>query len=176
MRRYLVCWGVVLLLGVAALSGCGNSDSSSGSTSVSTTAKESAAAEAKIQGIEAETRDAELEAAEAKKEAALAAAKAERVAATQARKRTVEAQKAKAEAQQVAEEEALSEEESSEPPNVVGLKLPQAKAELIGAGFTVKAVNTDTVFGIVVPSHYTVCSQTTVGSSVVQVLAQKYGC
>src|SRR4051794_5440495 len=45
------------------------------------------------------------------------------------------------------------------PPDVVGLRLPEAKVQLQAAGYTVRAMNTDTTFGILVPSHYTVCTQ-----------------
>lgn len=62
------------------------------------------------------------------------------------------------------------------PPNVVGLRLPEAKVELKQAGFTVKATNTDTTLGILVPSHYTICKQSRPRGNVVVVLAQKYGC
>jgi hypothetical protein len=62
------------------------------------------------------------------------------------------------------------------PPNVVGERLPEAKVKLQEAGYTVKATNTDTTFGILVPSHYTICKQSPPQGNVVVVLAQKYGC
>ena len=62
------------------------------------------------------------------------------------------------------------------PPNVVGLRLPEAKVDLQQAGYTVRATNTDTTFGILVPSHYTICKQSPPRGNVVVVLAQKYGC
>jgi hypothetical protein len=65
---------------------------------------------------------------------------------------------------------------SKSPPNVVGLRLPEAKVQLQAAGYTVKAENTDTTFGIIVPSHYTICTQSPPRGNVVVVLAQKYGC
>jgi hypothetical protein len=62
------------------------------------------------------------------------------------------------------------------PPNVVGLKLPIANDRLRAAGWIPKPFNTDTLFGIVVPSHYTVCHQYKPIGRRVRLLAQKYGC
>lgn len=64
----------------------------------------------------------------------------------------------------------------SSPPNVVGLKLPVASERLRAAGWIPKPFNTDTLFGIVVPSHYTVCHQYKPIGKKVRLLAQKYGC
>jgi beta-lactam-binding protein with PASTA domain len=163
----------VLVLAVAAatmmvfLSACGSGGTTTvtaASTSAETTA-ESSATEKRIERVEKETEEAELEAVEAKREAAQQAVKAKRVAARRAASEKVE------------EPQATQEKEStSEPPDVVGMKLPEAKAELQSAGFHTVAVNTDTVFGIVVPSHYTVCEETPLGGNNVKVLAQKYGC
>lgn len=61
-------------------------------------------------------------------------------------------------------------------PDVVGLTLDVAEEELEEAGYEVRASNTDTTFGILVPSHYTVCTQDDPRGSTVRVLAQKYGC
>lgn len=62
------------------------------------------------------------------------------------------------------------------PPNVVGLPLPAAKQLLSQAGYKTVAKNTDTTFGIIVPSHYTICTQSKPRGDLVVVLAQKYGC
>jgi hypothetical protein len=43
-------------------------------------------------------------------------------------------------------------------------------------GYEAAASNTDTTFGIVVPSNYTVCTQDDARGSLVPLLAQKYGC
>lgn len=43
-------------------------------------------------------------------------------------------------------------------PNVKGLVLPDAKAQLEKAGFAA-SVKTDAVFGVLVESHYTVCKE-----------------
>lgn len=153
---------------MALLSTCGSDGATTvttANTSAETTA-ESSATEKRIEKVEQETEEAELEAAEAKKEAAQQAAKVKEAAARRAAA-------AKAEAAQATQE---NEESTSEPPDVVGMKLPEAKAELQSAGFHTVAVNTDTVFGIVVPSHYTVCEETPLGGNNVKVLAQKYGC
>jgi sRNA-binding protein len=66
--------------------------------------------------------------------------------------------------------------EPEEAPNTVGERLPQAREELERAGFEVKAENTDTSFGIIIESHYTICEQSDPADGVVRVLAQKYGC
>ncbi len=63
-----------------------------------------------------------------------------------------------------------------EPPNVLGLPLPAAKQMLQQAGYKTLAKNTDTTFGIIVPSHYTICNQGKPRGDIVVVLAQKYGC
>jgi hypothetical protein len=60
------------------------------------------------------------------------------------------------------------------PPNVVGLKLPSAEARL--RGWVPRPFNTDTLFGIVVKRHYTVCRQYKPTGRRVRLLAQKYGC
>jgi hypothetical protein len=62
------------------------------------------------------------------------------------------------------------------PPNVVGLRLPVASERLRAAGWNPKPFNTDTLFGIVVPSHYTVCHEYAPVGHNVRLLAQKYGC
>ncbi len=157
----------VLLAILGALFGliaCGSSDES-GTTSEASTAAESTAAEQRIERIEQETKEAELEAALAKKEAAQQAAKAKKAAAKRAVAAEVEADAA-----------ATEEEASSEPPNVIGMRLPEAESTLKAAGFQTQAENTDTTFGIVVRSHYTICTQSEPHGDVVTVLAQKYGC
>jgi hypothetical protein len=68
------------------------------------------------------------------------------------------------------------EQTASEPPNVVGLPLPEAKHRLRQAGYRTAANNTDTTFGIIVPENYTICSQGPPRGDLVVVLAQKYGC
>jgi hypothetical protein len=65
---------------------------------------------------------------------------------------------------------------SGSPPDVVGEKLPEAKAKLLAAGYQVKTRNTDTTFGIVIPTHYTICTESDPQGNTVTVLAQKYGC
>jgi len=67
-------------------------------------------------------------------------------------------------------------EPQGEPPNVVGLPLPQARRLLKEAGYRAAAKNTDTAFGIVVESNYTICTQGEPRRDLVPVLAQKYGC
>jgi hypothetical protein len=62
------------------------------------------------------------------------------------------------------------------PPNVVGLNLVVAEERLRSAGWIPRPFNTDTLFGIVVPSHYTVCHEYRPIGHKVRLLAQKYGC
>jgi hypothetical protein len=62
------------------------------------------------------------------------------------------------------------------PPNVVGLKLPVASERLRAAGWVPRPFNTDTILGIIVPSHYAVCHQYKPIGHKVRLLAQKYGC
>ena len=62
------------------------------------------------------------------------------------------------------------------PPNVVGLRLPLANERLRAAGWIPRPFNTDTILGIIVPSHYTVCKQYPPIGKRVRILAQKYGC
>lgn len=170
-------FGVAMAIAVTSivLAGCGGSNTTTVIEAVPEATTETAppspsAAEARIEKIEAETQEAELQAAEAKKEAAQAAARAKVVAAKHARQAA--AKKVVAEAQAEEEEEASS----SEPPDVIGMKLPEAEADLSSAGFHTVAENTDTEFGIVVKSHYTICEETPLGGDTVRVLAQKYGC
>jgi hypothetical protein len=67
-------------------------------------------------------------------------------------------------------------ERGGTPPRVVGMKLPAAEEELERHGWIPKPFNTDTILGIVVKSHYTVCKQYPPIGHKVRVLAQKYGC
>jgi hypothetical protein len=67
-------------------------------------------------------------------------------------------------------------EAKREPPNVVGLPLPAAEQVLSQAGYKAAATNTDTAFGIVVKSNYTICTEGPPRGNFVPVLAQKYGC
>lgn len=62
------------------------------------------------------------------------------------------------------------------PPNVVGLNLVVAEERLRSDGWIPRPFNTDTLFGIVVPSHYTVCHEYRPIGKKVRLLAQKYGC
>ena len=62
------------------------------------------------------------------------------------------------------------------PPNVVGLNLVVAEDRLRSAGWAPRPFNTDTLLGIVIPSHYTVCHQYRPIGTKVRILAQKYGC
>jgi hypothetical protein len=62
------------------------------------------------------------------------------------------------------------------PPRVVGMKLPAAEEELERHGWIPRPFNTDTVFGIVIKSHYTICKQYQPIGKKVRILAQKYGC
>lgn len=63
-----------------------------------------------------------------------------------------------------------------DPPDVVGLTLPEAKKQLKDAGFSADVSNTDTTLGIIVEENYTVCEQDDPSGDVVPILAQKYGC
>jgi hypothetical protein len=157
---------LVIVFASFGLVACGGSDESTTATEAGT-ALESSAPEKKIEKIEQETKEAELEAAVAKKEAAQQAVKAKRAAARQA---------ARAEAEKEEGAADTNEESSSEPPTVVGMRLPEAESALSAAGFETQAENTDTTFGIVVRSHYTICTQSEPRGDVVTVLAQKYGC
>jgi hypothetical protein len=64
----------------------------------------------------------------------------------------------------------------TDPPNTVGLPLPDAEALLKEAGFKPAVKNTDTAFGIINPNNYTICTQGKPRGNLVPVLAQKYGC
>lgn len=161
---------VLFVVGSSALSftACGSEDTGTTpeNSPPAATSEEASATEKRIEKIEAETKEAELEAALAKKEAAQEAAKARKVAAQRA------AAASAAESRSIAEES----EPSGEVPDVVGMRLPEAESTLSAAGYRTQAENTDTTFGIVVRSNYTVCTQSEPHGEVVTVLAQKYGC
>jgi hypothetical protein len=55
------------------------------------------------------------------------------------------------------------ESEPQAPPNVVGLPLPAGEHLLKEAGYKAAVSNTDTSFGIVIPSHFTICEQSEPG-------------
>lgn len=154
----------VLVVGflALALAACGSGESSTGEGSSTVGAAESA----EVEALRLEKEKAEFEAQKAQAEA--------RSKVREAKKQAAQASQQEA-TQSVAAEKA-PEPESGEVPDVVGLRLPQAEAALSAAGYRTEAENTDTVLGIVVPSHYTVCEQAEPQGSVVTVLAQKYGC
>lgn len=109
-------------------------------------------------------------AAEAKLEA-----KAERKAEAKAEHKAFAKAKRKAEVKREAEP-APEPEAASSPPNVVGDLLPEAEEVLSQAGFKAAPYNTDTAFGIIIKSHYTICKQFEPVGNHVKILAQKYGC
>lgn len=146
---------LVLLCLAAGIVACGSSDSTD------TTAEEAQAA--KLEELRLEKETAEQEAKQAQAEA----------------QKEVRAAKKAAAKKRPASESAPESEPAPEPeevPDVVGMRLPEAESTLSAAGYTTEAENTDTSFGILVPSHYTVCEQSEPHGSVVNVLAQKYGC
>lgn len=147
---------LVLLCLVSGLVACGSSSDSTD------TAAEKAQA-ARLEELRLEKETAEQEAKQAQAEAKKEVRAAKKAAA-----------KKKATAESAPEREPAPEPE--EVPDVVGMRLPEAESTLSAAGYTTEAENTDTSFGILVPSHYTVCEQSEPHGSVVNVLAQKYGC
>lgn len=66
--------------------------------------------------------------------------------------------------------------QKASPPNVVGMKLPAAEGLLRADGWKPRPFNTDTLFGIIIKSHYTVCKEYPPHGLKVPLLAQKYGC
>ena len=139
----------VLLCLATGLVACGSSDS----TDTADTAAQEAQT-AKLEELRLEKETAEQEAKQAK----------------------AEAEKEVRAAQKEAASESAPEPELEEAPDVVGMRLPEAESTLSVAGYTTEPENTDTTLGILVPSHYTVCEQSEPHGSVVNVLAQKYGC
>jgi hypothetical protein len=148
--KALVSALVLLCLG-AGLIACGSSDSTD------TAAEEVQAA--RLEGLRLEKETAEQKAKQAQAEA----------------EKEVRAAKAAAK-KEAASESAPEPEPEESAPDVIGMRLPEAESTLSAAGYTTEPENTDTTFGIVVPSHYTVCEQGEPHDSVVNVLAQKYGC
>lgn len=66
--------------------------------------------------------------------------------------------------------------ETAGPPDVAGLNLAVAEGRLRADGWVPKPFNTDTMLGIVVPSHFTVCHEYKPNGRNVRLLAQTYGC
>lgn len=95
---------------------------------------------------------------------------------TQQVKTVTEKQKVNGGGNEPAPEPETPEQPSGSPPDVVGLTLPAAQKILKSAGFKADVSNTDTTFGILVPSNYTVCKQDDAVGNLVPILAQKYGC
>ncbi len=153
-----------LALGLMACGGGGSSTSEEPSSA-------SAVESAQLEELKLEKEKAEFEAQTAKAEAKSEAREAAKQAA-----RRVQRKAARSAAKAQAAVEQSPESEPEEVPEVIGLRLPQARSALSAAGYTTRAENTDTAFGIVVPSHYTVCEQGEPQNNVVTVLAQKYGC
>ena len=143
---------VLCCLGLGLVA-CGNG----GSTTIEEPSTASSAESARVEALRLEKEKAEFEAQTAKAEARSEARSAAR-------------------AQVAAEQEPAPEPEPEEVPDVIGMRLPQARSTLSAAGYMTRAENTDTTFGIVIPSHYTVCEQSDPQGNLVTVLAQKYGC
>lgn len=153
-------------MGALSLAGCGGGDSQEATDAANQAADAATAAQEQV----AELQDQVQKQKQAAKKAAKAAA------AKAAKKATAVAQAKAKQASAAAAEAAAPEPEPSEPPDVVGLTLTVAESELKSAGFQVDASNNDTMFGIVNPDNYTVCTQDPPRGSIVHVLAQKYGC
>lgn len=154
MNRRALASIVPVLVVSLNLAACG----SGGETTV--TGEAGSAESAKVEALKLEKEKAELEAERANAEAQKEARAARRAA---AKARSVES-------------EPESEPETAQVPKVVGLPLPAAQQILKEAGYKAAPKNTDTTFGIVVPSHYTICTQGRPRGKFVPVLAQKYGC
>jgi hypothetical protein len=93
--------------------------------------------------------------------------------------RTTTVQEAAQQAQpaQAAARKPAAQKPTKDPVNTVGLPLDLAEELLRQDGYRVAAKNTDTTFGIIDPSNYTICTQGEPrGGTIVPVLAQKYGC
>lgn len=155
--------GAVILLAIGSAIGSGGADSE-----VSDLEAELISAKAERRAVEA--RVGKLE---GQRDAALEDA-------ATARQEAVELEHAASESGDGSESEAEplaeADAEPAEPPNVVGLPLPQARRMLKEAGYRTAAKNTDTTFGIIVPENYTICNQGQPRGDLVVVLAQKYGC
>jgi beta-lactam-binding protein with PASTA domain len=161
-RRVLALASVLALIGLSAgLAACGGSETT-------TVIQESPSSSSSSDNAQLETLTLEKEKAENEAQKAMAEARKE------AEEVKREAKQAAAQAEPTASPE--PEPEPEEVPNVVGMRLPEAKSTLSAAGYSTQAENTDTTFGIVVPSHYTICTQSEPHGNVVTVLAQKYGC
>ena len=65
---------------------------------------------------------------------------------------------------------------SPEPPDVVGLALPDAKKTLRDAGFGASVKADDTLFGVIVEENFEVCSESREGEHVVTLHVAKHGC
>lgn len=154
---------LIALLGLLLFAGCGGDSEATDAANKASAAAEAAAAQVSALQDELDARDAEI--ATAKKKAKKI--KAKKVAAKK---------KARAKQQAVAVAAAEPVEEPAGAPDVTGLTLTAAKAALRDAGFRADPTNTDTMFGIVNPDNYTVCTQDAPRGNIVPMLAQKYGC
>lgn len=158
---------LIAVLGVLCVAGCGSGDSEA-TDAANEAAAAATEAQEQLAELQEQVQEQELDMAAEKR----AAKKAAKAAATKAAKKARAA--ARVEATQAAVVE--SEPEPSSPPDVVGLTLPAAQSMLRSAGYKTDATNTDTMFGIMDPSNYTICKQDSPRGNLVPVLAQKYGC
>lgn len=154
--------GVIVLLAIGSAIGSNDADSE-----VSNLESKLISANAERRAIESRVTKLELQ-----RDAALEDAAAARQEAINLERNPTES----GEASEGEGESVTEEVEPAEPPNVVGLPLPQAKQMLKEAGYRTAANNTDTTFGIIVPENYTICKQGKPRGDLVVVLAQKYGC
>ena len=154
---------LIAAIGAMTVVGCGDSSE--------TQSAQDAAAEATAAAQAAQEQASELEAELDKQQA-----KIEKQEAKIKKQEAQQDREDKKAEEQNAESQPEPEPEPSSPPDVVGLSLPAAKKALKEAGFSTDATNTDTAFGIIDPSNYTICKQSAPVGNTVPVLAQKYGC
>jgi hypothetical protein len=60
-------------------------------------------------------------------------------------------------------------------PDTRGMVLPEAEKALKKAGYAA-SVEDDALFGVIVPSHFTVCEQSEINSRMVKLEVAKHGC
>ena len=121
---------LVLVAAAVGIAACGSSDSTTGSEG-----------SAQVEALRLEKEKAEVEAETAKAEAQKEAQVAQREA-REARQASKRAAQAKVSSEQEAEPE--PEPEPQEVPDVVGMRLPEARSTLGAAGYRTQAEHTDT--------------------------------
>lgn len=166
---------VAAIFALVVFAGCGSSGDSDSQSTADAAAESAQAAQEQVDQLQQEIDQQKADFAKKQAKLAKQARQIRNQKASQARKVKAQVRRAQAAAKAKAADAAAA-AAAAGPPDVVGLTLPAARKALKSAGYSADPSNTDTAFGIVIESNYTICTQDEPKGNIVPVSAQKYGC